>query len=227
MTRDRAQARALWLTASSVVVVVVTYLCYLEFEDWWYLRFMLPVWPMMAVAGAAQLVALRDANAQWGRAAAVVIAFAVMAHGLVFAQQHDVLTIGRTESRYPQVARLAAGALDPSAAVITVQHSGSMRYYGGRVTVRWDFLEGDELDKAVTWLAEHPALLLDASEVKDVRARFAGRSAMAALDWTPRFSFFNGETLLFDPTDRGRQITTTFLGSYVTSAVPPVPAPHW
>ena len=191
---------------------------------------MLPVWPMMGFAGAAMLVSLWHRHSVWGRAVATALAVGVMTHGLWFAVQHDVLAIGRTESRYPQIARIVAGATDPTAAVISAQHSVSLRYYGSRVTLRWDFMEGSELDTAVAWLAEHghrPYLLLDASEVKDVRARFAGHSTIGALDWTPRYSFFNGETLLFDVADRGRSMTTTLFGSYTTRTILPAPRQPW
>ena len=36
--------------------------------------------------------------------------------------------------------------------VLTWLHSGSVRYYAGRVTMRYDLLDRDWLDRAVEWL---------------------------------------------------------------------------
>ena len=40
----------------------------------------------------------------------------------------------------------------PNSVLLTSERSGSMRYYGGRVTLRYDLLHPEWLDRAVAWL---------------------------------------------------------------------------
>jgi hypothetical protein len=71
---------------------------------------------------------------------------------------------------------------------MTVWHSGSVRYYGHRLTVAWDGFPPQDLDRTVTFFEQHgytPYFLLEASEEPTFRARFARASALAALDWPP------------------------------------------
>jgi hypothetical protein len=208
--------------------VLATYLGYLVFDDWWYLRFLLPIWPAMAVSAVLLLAWLWHAGGV-RQAAAVALAVFVVVKTLAFGWEHS-RTIGLTESRYAQVAQIVATVTEPDAAIITLQHSGSVRYYGGRMTVRWDVIEPTELDGAIAWLigrGHHPYLLLDRFEVDRLRANYAKDSAIGALNWTPRLSFFKGETLLFDINDRGRTFVTSDVGAYTRRAVPPAPQPHW
>lgn len=226
---DRARPAA-WLIALSTAYVFALYCGYLVFESWWYLRFMLPMWPALAVTTAIGLVWLWEHPQRWARASAVAVALAVMTHGVVFAVQHDSFTIGLTESRYPAVARVVSGVTDPDAAIITLQHSGTVRYYGGRITLRWDFIEPEQLDPALRWLSAHghrPYLLLDKFELEKFRDRFAGYSEIADVRWTPSVTLFRGETMLFDVADRTRDVVTTNTGAYTRHAVPPVARPHW
>jgi hypothetical protein len=222
--------QAAWLLAPAALGVVGLYLLYLVFDDWWYLRFMLPVWPALAVAAASVTAAAWQRGHMMGRGAAVLVTIVVIVHGVTFADSHSAFTIGRTESRYPQVARAVAGIVEPGAAIVSMQHSGSMRYYGGHVIVRWSYLEAQEFDAAITWLADmghRPYLLLDAFEVQLIRERYGSESAIAKLDWTPRFSFFRGETFLYDLADRGREMMTTNLGMYTDRTALPAMRQPW
>ena len=94
--------------------------------------------------------------------------------------------------------------LPPNAVVLTFQESGAIRYYTGVPIVRWDYLPGD-LDAAVEALRQrglHPLLVVEDWEIPNLRARFP-RSALAALDWTPRADI--GRTThvwILDPADR-------------------------
>lgn len=222
--------QAAWLLALSTAYVWSLYCGYLVFADWWYLRFMLPVWPALALTGALALSWLWQRSHIVSRSAAVIIAIAVIVHGVVFAYQHDAFSIGLTESRYPAVARAVSGMTDRSAAIITVQHSGSLRYYGGRVTLRWDFIEPDQMALAVAWLAAHghrPYVLIDRGELEAFRRRFEESGEVSMLNWTPSLTMFGGDTLLFDLADRDRETRTTRAGTYSRRTIPPAPPPHW
>ena len=75
-----------------------------------------------------------------------------------------------------------------TAVVLAVQHSGSVRYYANRITLRYDWLADDHLDVAIQDLTArgyHPFLVLDDWEETEFRNRFAPHSRMGKLDWPP------------------------------------------
>ena len=80
-------------------------------------------------------------------------------------------------------------------------HGGSVRYYGGRVTLRYDVMDAAWLDRSVQWLTArgiHPYALLDEGEVGAFRQRFAGQATLSALE-TPVFVYqARPEVFFFD-----------------------------
>ena len=69
-----------------------------------------------------------------------------------------------------------------------MMHSGSLRHYSDRLTLRWDMLAPDWLDRSLPWLRAEgyvPFLVLETWEEPQFRDRFAGHSAIGALDWDP------------------------------------------
>jgi hypothetical protein len=69
-----------------------------------------------------------------------------------------------------------------------MQHSGSVRYYAERATVRYDMVPPPALDTVVADLRQlgyHPYILLEAWEEEGFRRVFQGQSRLAALDWPP------------------------------------------
>jgi hypothetical protein len=78
--------------------------------------------------------------------------------------------------------------LPPNAIVFTMMHSGSIRFYSHHTTVRWDVMDADWLDRAVTFLRDrgyHSYLVLDNFERPQFQKRFSGHSSLAELSWTP------------------------------------------
>lgn len=211
-----------------------TYLYYRPFEWWWYLRFLLPTWPLIALGSASLIAWLWQRRSVMPamilmRTAAVVIVGAAIATTIAFAKRHDTFRIGFTESRYPQVALDVAKLTDPASAVLTLQHSGSVRYYGGRMTVRWDLVERDQLGRLLAWLRErghHPYLLVDSGELERVRTRFPDDPALEAVNNWPLATFFRNETMLYD-LDAKEPSLSTPLGVYTHKAIPPATPPRW
>src|SRR6185369_18017445 len=59
---------AVWLCAALFIATLASYLVYSPFEEWWYLRFLLPAIPALLVLVATGLVAIgRRLPAPWGR----------------------------------------------------------------------------------------------------------------------------------------------------------------
>lgn len=201
-----------WLTGLLLAIVLTTaavYLPYTVFDDWWFLRFLLPAIPLLlvlAAAGADGVV--RVAIRAWTRGADLRVAPAgrhvarraavaaivlgglvalVASRSLVEARQRQVFDLARLESRYVRSGLFVARRLPANALVITSWESGSVRFYSSRLTLVWDVLDPAWLDRAVTFARSRglePYLLFERWEEPIFRRRFA-ESPMAALDWPP------------------------------------------
>jgi hypothetical protein len=67
-----------------------------------------------------------------------------------------------------------------------------VRYYGGRMTLRFLWLDGAWLDRVAAWLNEHGApsyMLLRRDEVAAFKEHFKGATALARLDAPPIFLY--------------------------------------
>jgi hypothetical protein len=175
------------LAGGWMAAIMASYLFYLPFDAWWYLRFLLPMWPvlsvMLAVALHAIIVRLRAPEIVFA-----LCVLAIAADGVRIAARRYAFDIGRAEGRYVDVARFVAGHSDSRAVMIALQHSGTLRLYAGRLTLRFDQLDPLWLDRAVTFLRDsgrHPYIVLEGAEVERFRERFGRASAVGRLDWPP------------------------------------------
>lgn len=181
------QRRAIVACAFAVIGTLASYLSYSQFELWWYLRFLMPAFGAFAVIVAAGLVAIIRAVPQpFGKLIGAVALFVMSATTLAFAAGKGVFGPVRSgERRYVDVGEFAAEHLPANAAFLAVQHSGSLRFYSGRVTLRFDSI-GKEWAAGVTAALEragyHPYLIVDDWEIPQVRAQF-GFAEGAALPW--------------------------------------------
>ena len=95
-----------------------------------------------------------------------------------------------------------------NAVFLAMQHSGSLRYYTGRLTVRYDVLPPGSLDEALGLLRArgfHPYFLLERWEEPAFRERFAKTSAAGRIDWPPARVWPTAMTVaLYDPADQSR-----------------------
>jgi hypothetical protein len=187
-----------WLLATLVAAVWALYLIYVPWNAWWYLRFLLPSWPMMAVGSALLVTRLP-------RAVAVATLVVLGLIGVAQAWQRDAFHEAAGESKYVEVARVVESLTDPNAVIISAQHSGTLRYYAGRMTLRWDVGDLAWLDRTVSWLAANgrdPYLVLEEPEIEALRAKAGSSSIVARVDWTPMVAFRGGAVKLFDAVNR-------------------------
>jgi hypothetical protein len=190
-------------------VNLALYLPYVRFEDWSYLRFLLPTIPLLIVL----MVAVVDAICRrWIRLRDTRLILAVTAAVLavVFvreARDRQVFRLQRMESRFERAGRYAGERLPPNAIVFTIWHSGSVRFYGGRKTLVWDALDPAWLDRAIDYVRTRgydPYFLFEGQEEQLFRERFRG-SALGALDWPPSAEIL-GQIRIFRPEDRARYL---------------------
>ena len=117
--RTDSARRARSLCAACAGVVWLTYLLYVPWDAWWYLRFLLPTWPMMAagtvaVVGAASRL-FRQLRLR--RAFAAVVVFAIGVSGLWQARRRETFNAARGETKYVEVARAVEAIADPDAVI--------------------------------------------------------------------------------------------------------------
>lgn len=156
---------------------LVSYLVYARFEEWWYVRFLLPAIPAMLVLMSTGMAAIgRRLPRPWGRLAVIAVAIGLIASTTKFSIGHGMfgpMTGG--ERRYGDVGDYIRRALPADAVVLTIQHSGSIRYYAGRMTIRWDLIDRDWITRAAGELERlglHPYLVIEDFEIPQMRGWF-------------------------------------------------------
>jgi hypothetical protein len=190
------------LLAGWVVVVLLSYVFYQPFDAWWYLRFLLPAWPVVMMFAAAALIAALQRVPNRVAATALVLLPACLA--IDVAARRSVFDLARGERRYVDVGRFVASHTEPDAVMLSVQHSGSLRLYAGRLTIRFIVLDPAWLDRAVDYLksiGRHPYFVLDGGEVEAFRSRFGASNRLGRLDWQP-LATLGDVASIYDPLAR-------------------------
>jgi hypothetical protein len=184
LKRD-SHARALMAFA---LLVVGAYLVYAVFDQWSYLRFLLPAMAVLALFAGIELAAWIE---RWPVAVRFPVFFVLMlgivAHSLIVARSLDVFKLRDQVRRVEQVAEAIDRTAPPTAVIIAGEQSGAMRYYTRRSILRWEAATPETLPKAIAALlkAERPIyIVLDAWEEELFRARFPDVGP-AELDWPP------------------------------------------
>jgi hypothetical protein len=192
-----------WLALAHCVAVAAVYLPYRPFEEWWYLRFLLPaIAPMMALLAGVLVVIAR--SKPMARALLVAVVAVVAWRGIDRAREQQVFELPRLEGRFRSTGELARTRLPANAVFITVWESGTLRFHAERPTMLWDALEPGSLEPSLAWLARHhlePYLVLEDWEEPQFRQRFAQRSTFGHLDWPPRF-VVEHRVRIYRPSDR-------------------------
>ncbi len=179
------------LRALAVFAALITasYLPYLVFNEWWFLRFLLPAYPAIFIMTAAGALALaRRARPAMRRALLVAAIVIVATHSAWFTARERPFGFRHGEHRFAVIGAYVREALPPNAAFFTMHHSGSLRYYGGRLTVRYDWLDSGLLARARAALEDAgyvTYVLIDDSEEALLRERFTRPGELAFLDQPP------------------------------------------
>lgn len=228
LTKGRLDVAGRGLLACMCVGVIGAYLLWTVFDVWWYLRFLLSSWPAIFVSTAWLLS--WPSGRTFGKAGTIVL-LGLGLHGIWFSYRAGTFDVGEGERRYATVARLVRRATPAQSIILSMQHSGSVRYYGGRMTLRYDVLNRNWLDPGIAWLNQqgvHPYLLLDEWEVQDFQRRFQGESALADLTAARVFEYHaSTTTYLYDllKIDRSAERPTIFTAANVRTPSCPEPEP--
>jgi hypothetical protein len=186
------ERRARWVLMLTVLCAGATWACYLfyiQFDVWWYLRFLLTSFPCIFALTAVTFIQLLRKLPRPLRAPVVVAILVPLVFWRVeFAAEAGTFRSWRLERRYRDIGRLVDRRLPPNAILFSMQHSGSLRYYAHRPTVRWDRFDGVWLDQSMRVLKEmgyKPYFVLEDAEQIDFKTRFKGKSRYGQVDWPP------------------------------------------
>lgn len=198
-----------WLAAGAMGLVLVSYSFYVTFPEWWYLRLLLPAWPMasaFAGVGAAGLAGLLSGRLRVAALAAIAAAF--IATGSREAIHRGVFDLRAAESRYEAVARFAVEALPDHAVFFSFQQSGALHHYAGRPIIRFDIIEPRSFEDAISRMRTRgfrPYFVIEDAEEVLFKARFRPVSPLGYLDWEP-MGVLEGPApvRVYDPADRDK-----------------------
>jgi Dolichyl-phosphate-mannose-protein mannosyltransferase len=227
-SRETPPRRAAWLAWTRLVfatVVIASYLPYVPFEDWTYVRFLLPAMPpLLALTASTFVVLSAKLRAPWHTWVVVVVGLAVTVFYVHTARNRHAFRVWAQESKFRIAAEHIGKQLPSRATVLTIWHSGSVRYYGHRDTIVWDAIPPDALDDTVEWLRNEGRttfLLLEAWEEPRFRERFEKADPLGALDWPP-IAQFGRDLRLYRVDDRAAY----FAGGRVNTESVRLPRPR-
>lgn len=207
-TPQRTAGRVVTFALAFSALLFIAYIFYSPFDNWTYTRFLLPAIPLLLLLGVWTLfVSARRLGSPAAQAVVLIAVIMIACSWVNHVVERGVLTTRHSESRYIAAGRYIAETMGPGAMVLSMQHSGSIRYYADRPIVRYDWLDGRNLDeaiKAMRAMNRHPVLVLDDWEEDKFRERFRGQR-WGALDWPARVEFESQPKVrVYDPVDRDR-----------------------
>ena len=186
----RGRSAPAWRLGAAVTVLTwVSYVGWGTFTEWWYLRFQMPGWPVLTGAGCVVIWSLLARRSRpVATIAIVLLALAGGLHGMRLASTDRVFRLWWGEQRYVAAGEWLKARTPANAVCITLQHSGTVGYYGDRASVRYDYLAPDALEPLVRRLAAQgrPVYFVgeDWEEI-EFRDRFGALSPLGRLDWPP------------------------------------------
>jgi hypothetical protein len=183
----RRSTVALW--TGFVALVFGAYLPYLVFDNWFWLRFVLPAWPVLLVLTALGIFRICSSLPR-GLAECTPVALVLLltAWQIDFVRHTDTFKLKRGEQKTVAMGQYISEHLSPRAVFLTIQQSGGVRYYTNRLSLRFDSIPVRELDRVVNDLVKlgyHPYALLEQPEEPQFKRMFENRSRLGRLDWPP------------------------------------------
>jgi hypothetical protein len=158
--------------------VAAPYLVYLPFDHWETLRFILPGLVPLTVVAADGLIKI----ARWPLNRAATAAITCLFLAIVIGRSEHLLRhssvweVAALEARYPLAGEWVNVNTPAGSVVLANQHSGSLRWYGKRDTLRWDFIAPGDLAKTIREIESRGGTIyvaLEGDEVAMFDSRFA------------------------------------------------------
>lgn len=178
--------RLLLVTIVFPVLVFALYLPYLEFEEWTFLRFLLPAFPAM-LAGLGAVMAHLARRAWSPPVAAAAIAIVTVSVAAVEVRFADKVGATREMIAHEPFARAVdfARTLPRNTILVSNSFSGTLHFYTGRDVLRYEVVSSQEMDSVLDALRAqgHPLYFIGHDfEVGTFKRLFSGSRAAAGLD---------------------------------------------
>ena len=197
LLRRRTAAAALLVFTGAVLCC---YLLYFPFDVWWYLRFLLPAYPALLALTAGTVIAASRWLPKQMRALITVTLLLVVAHRTIgYAAARATFDTGG-EQKYAITGRYVADHLPANAVIFCEQHSGSIRYYSDRTTIRYGGVPPDRFEAVVAALDRlgyRPYLIVEDWEEDVFRKQFAGRGVLDELSRGPEVELPLGNVRIY------------------------------
>ena len=179
-----ANRRVLWPLGIFGAIVVASYLAYAPFDAWWYLRFLLPAFPLLFVTAAAVTAWLLDS---FGGGRRVIVLATVLGLAIlrILPYRTQILNVAAGEDRSAAVAQFIVSGLPANAVFVTSQHSGTIRFYAGRMTVRYEWFAAPRFAHALAWLQQRgyrPYIVLENWEEPHFRRKLSDAGPVGRLE---------------------------------------------
>jgi hypothetical protein len=224
-----AAERSVFVVAGAFIAVLwILYCAWGVFDAWWFTRFLLASWPFIMVGVGAIVAWMYGTRPVLLRLFAVGLVIGVAAFQIRFAVGAKVFEMADWNRRFVGAAWMIRRTTERNSVVLSMQHSGSLRYYAGILTINYLNLQEEWLDDAVKWLTGrglHVYAALDDWEVAHFRQRFVGSRRLSALDRPPVAIYrMPGEVRVYDLSE-SRPPAETVIDADVDlgwRAVPPV-----
>lgn len=228
--RERA---IFWIIGAFVLSLWAIYCAWLVFDSWLFSRFLLPSWPfIMLGVGACADALFRMQRRSWTRPAVILAVTGLVVAQLQFARNQFVFEIAHSDGRYAVAGRLTKEATDANSVVLSLHHSGSIRYYGERMTMNFTLMDAGSLDQVVDWLGRRGIrtyATLEDWEIPEFRQHFAGARRLAALAGPPRAALYDpGAVFVFELSEREGAVPEPLVVKGLDigwRAIPPGPPP--
>ena len=181
--------RRVWTLIGFVAAVALSYIFYLPFDDWTYLRFTMPALPivlLLSANGASRVLSLFGRKIR--RCGLAALAVLAVAQGVHVTRSSGAFRQADVNQRFVDAARYIDVTTSPSSVILSSLHSGSVAYYSGRLVLRYDLLDREWLDRALDHLRQRgfePYALLEQSEERAFLERFPTAHSTSVLDGTP------------------------------------------
>ena len=201
------------LALGLILATCVVYFFYTPFDEWTYLRFLLPAIALMVVLASAVTVSVlhRPFTLRLGASASIValITAALAMFCVRTANDRLAFNLKYLEQRYRSAGVIVRDRLPARAVVLSEWDSGAVRFHGGKEALTWAGLEPTWLDRSLEWLDQQgrtPYILVESWEEPAFRKRFAKHSDIGKLDWPPTYEI-DRVVRIFDPKDRAKYVS--------------------
>jgi len=211
-SRPRSQLPGVpWILGCFIAAVFGIYLFHEPNDPWWWLRYLLPAFPPLFVLMSAGLVMALARLRRGVRLIATGMVLGLLAwHGVMFGVHDGIFRFREGERKSQVIGEYIAAALPDRAIFISKLHSGSIRYYSGRLTLQYEAIPQNALDSVISdlnSLGYQPFIVLEEWEEPLFTRRFLRRGA-GALDWPPRVLLDHATKVrIYDPADRATALS--------------------